>query len=362
MGRTDKISERQITVLIFLSLLSPLIRILPRSTVALGGKPSWLSPVPAAIVGVLYILLMDWFFKKRTLGEGLGELLGKSIGKFGGNVFSILCALWMTFYAGFIARSAAERLLSAVYGEGGTEIFVIISLILAVIAAAGPTKNLARTAEIIMPIIITVLIFAVAFSVTDIKLNYLFPITHLDAGAIVLGGLPIVDIFGFWVFFAFLLGYADRTKDGVKHGIRWLLILSLSALGVMLVTVGGCSAELSGKLQQPFFAMIRNIQVLGIIERVEALVIAIWVMTDFTMLAAALMIAAEIWKQVLGVRKRRIFVFPSAALSCACAFLIAPNAFRLQWWSELGIPLVNLVFAFILIPLALIIGKLRRKI
>ena len=136
----------------------------------------------------------------------------------------------------------------------------------------------------------------------------------------------------------------------------------LVALGVMAVTVGGCSAPLALKLQNAFFSMIRNIVLLGVVERVEVLIVAVWVITDFTLIAAAVMTAAEIWRGVLEARRRTAFVYPTAAAATALAFLIAPNAFRLRSWSEIIVPLVNMSFTLLIIPLTLVIGRLRKKI
>ena len=362
MGKTDKISMRQLIVMIFLGLLSPIIRILPRSPIFLGGRATWLSPVPGMIVGLIYLIVLRALLKNRAPGEGLGQMFERSLGKAMGKVVSILCVLWLTLYTGFVLRSAAERLLSAVYGEGNTILFIIISIIIAVIAAVGQIKSFARTVELAMPIIVAVFILVLIFSATEIKIDYLLPVTYMDAGAIALGALPMIDIIGFSVFFMFLLGNAEKSKSDKKNEIRWMFYTMLAALGVMVVTVGGCSAELSLNLQNAFFTMIRNITVLGVVERVEALAVAIWVITDFTMLAAVLIITAEIWRGVFEVPKRKVFVYPEAVFASICSGVITQNAFDLIWWSEIAIPAGNIFLAFVLIPLVLFIGRLRKRI
>lgn len=362
MGKADKISMRQLAIMIFLSLLSPVIRILPRSAVYLGGAPAWLSPIPAAAIGVAYLLALRPLLKNRLPDEGLGQLLERSLGKAAGKAVAALCALWLTFYTGFVLRSAAERLLSAVYGEGNTIVFIIVSIIISMLGAVGLTKSLGRTVEIAAPVIVAVFVLVVIFSATDINPDYLLPVTYLDTGAIALGAVPMIDILSFSTFFLFLLGHTRILEKDKKYEIKWMLYLMLAALGVMVVTVGGCSAPLSLKLQNAFFTMIRNITVFGVVERVEALVVALWVVTDFALLASVLMIVSEIWRGVAGTPHRRAFVYPTAAAAAICAIVISPDAFDLQLWSELVIPAVNLLFAFIVIPLVLVIGKLRKKI
>ena len=114
-------------------------------------------------------------------------------------------------------------------------------------------------------------------------------------------------------------------------------------------------------MENAFFMVIRNIRVFGVIERAEAVVVAVWIVTDFIFLSSVLMIAAEIWKTVAGVKRRTFFVLPCAALSGAAAFLVAGNAFAFQRWSDFIVPAVNLLLAAVLIPAVMAVGKLRRR-
>ena len=97
------------------------------------------------------------------------------------------------------------------------------------------------------------------------------------------------------------------------------------------------------------------------LTRVEAVVVALWIVTDFVFLAALMMSAAEIWRTVAGAKKRAPFAWPGAVLAGAAAFLIARNAFDFQRWSDYLVPAINLTLCGAVAPVVLVIGKLRRK-
>jgi len=358
----DKITSRQLTALIFVSLLSPIIRLLPRAAVAQAGHLAWLSVIPGAAVGLIYILPVTRLFTRRQTPDGLMGLMCRSIGSFGGKLISVLCALWLIVYAGFLARSAAERLLSSVYQSGSPAAFMLVLLAAALLAASGSARSLFRTGELFALMILVVLVLTIVFSLPQAEVKNLLPVTWGDAGRIALGTLPIVDILGLHLYFYFLAGHLKSGENLRSQAVKWFF-LSLGAIfAITAVTVGAFSPELALKEQHAFFILIRNIEILDVIERVEALVITLWILTDFALLAAVFMIVGEIFRGVFPSVKRQAFTVPAAVLSGLCSFFIVGSAFTLEHWSDFYVPAVNIFITFLLIPAVLIIGVILRKI
>lgn len=361
MENGDKITTHQLMVMIFLSLLSPLIRILPRFSVSFAGHTAWLSAIPAAIFGVLYLCFISHFFKYSEQGDSLYTIGMKSLGKIGGTIFAVLCVLWLLFYAGFITRSAAERLLASVYQEGRPPAFIIITIFVAIVSASGTTKALVRTGEVLLPIIGLVLTFIILASIKDVKTEYLLPVTYRDTGKILLGSVPIIDIIGAQAYFMFLAGGVTDRELIKKKSVKWLIINMICVFAIMIVTVGFCAPELTLKFHNAFFMVIRNISVFGIIERIEALIIAVWILTDFMLISSLLMIIGELMKNIIKSAKRRPFVIVSGIITAIIALYIASNAFTLLIYSDFFVPAVNMVFTFVIIPAVLITGLIRGK-
>ena len=73
--RTDGISRRQLSMLLFVSALSPLIRQAPGMAVQSAGSAVWLSALLALVPLPLAGLLLGRLTRKRVPGEGLGGVL-----------------------------------------------------------------------------------------------------------------------------------------------------------------------------------------------------------------------------------------------------------------------------------------------
>ena len=348
--------------LCYASLLSPMIRLLPHTAILLAGRAAWLSPIAAVIGGGAWLLLVKAFFRNRNDGEGFAEMCQRCIGRPLTSVLTGAVALWLTFYCGFLLRTFAERFLSTVYSHGNTPIFIAVTLLICMVAATGTVKSLARSAEVFALLINSIFAAVVIFSLVNVKSEHLLPVTAEDAGNIALGALPIINIVGIYAYCTFLMRYVDKKPGEGREAFKWMLRLAVFSFFLMFITVGSCSAELASGLQSPFFMMVRNVTLLGFIDRIESVLIAIWVATDFLLLSFLYIIIGDVGRRLTGARSRKAFVFPAGALSAVCAFAMADNAFNLQGLSEKVIPMVNMVFAFGVMPIIYVVGKARRKI
>ena len=206
MGKGERISPRQLSVLIFVSLLAPMMRILPVSAVMLGGKATWLSPLPALAAGLLVYFILGRLLKGAPEGAGLPGLAIRSLGSLGGRVFCLLLALWLTLYAGFLARTSAERMISAIFPLGEPWLLAAVILSVSLLAAWGSLRALARSAEIFMPLLLLVLSVVILSALWDIKPEYLLPVTYQDALPILSGAIPTLDVMSLSVVFLCLRG------------------------------------------------------------------------------------------------------------------------------------------------------------
>ena len=68
----------------------------------------------------------------------------------------------------------------------------------------------------------------------------------------------------------------------------------LMVTAVSLAVLGNFGAELTARLTRPFFSLVRNLEFFGSLERIEALVVTLWVFPDFLLVSALLYTAQHI--------------------------------------------------------------------
>jgi len=358
---SDRISVRQLRALFLASVLSPGIRLIPNSTVHFAGSASWLSPLAALIPVLLYCLFPAAVLAGRKEGESLRETVFSAVGRPAGMMLFLLLGAWLSFYTGFLLRVDAERLHATIFKEGRVLIFAAAGLVLIVTAARGKVRALARLAEVCVPLLIGVFVFSCVLAIADVKTEYLLPVTKQDLPGVLAGAVPVLNVFAVLSYFLLFMG---ETEKGT--GIRQLFLRSgfwsvVGACAVTVTVVGVLSAPLANHLNNPFFVMARNLSVLGTNERVEAVVIALWVVTDLIYAAAVLRASANAVHAAVQKGKVTGYVWITAAGALAGAVFCAKDAFVLSRVSEYIVPAINLFFTCILFPVLFLVGAIRKK-
>ena len=138
--------------------------------------------------------------------------------------------------------------------------------------------------------------------------------------------------------------------------------------------MGTFGPELTARLTHPFFSLVRNLVFFSTLERIEALVVTLWIFPDFLLVSLLLWSAQLCLRLVLcrggtapgekrlDMRQGRWVIPLCGAAVIAAGLLIASTPKNLQLWSGKIIPGLNLSFAFLFLPLTYGIGRLRKTL
>ena len=361
MTRNDSLTLRQMLALTFVCLLSPAIRLLPRSAAMAGGSGGWLAPILAAPAAAALAAVLCRLMASRRGSEGLVGVLLRIWGRLPGRAICAALMLWMVFYTGILLRTGAERLLSTVYTGGGPALFMAVTAAGAGIVSLGRLRSLGRLGEVSVPAMCGILALVLLLALPDVEPAELLPEPGREKGVLA-ASIPVLSVVSKCVFPLLLTSGLERAERPLPRALRWLGLLLLILVGITAATVGAMSASLTARLQHPFFVMIRNISVFGIIERIEAVVIALWVIPDLVFAAALLRAEGVLLSAVTGRTIGRPLHLVFAAGAMICGLAAARDAFSLERLSRELVPAVNLALAFGLMPLSLLVGRLRRVI
>jgi spore germination protein KB len=373
MRQGDRISRRQFVATAFVAALAPLIRRFPGVLARSAGRSAWFSVLLSAIPVAALIALLALFFRKRTAPTGFSELLCDALGTVIGRALTVLYALWFLFYAGFLLRAGAFRFVSTVYPDAKPWIFIAVTALLCLFGALGSLQTLARTAMIFRPLLVIVFSAAVLLTLKDLDFGLLLPVTAADLlpdGVCALETAGTLSVASCMAFLGDRLVAPLRPRDFVGWAAGLLVLLGLLTASC----IGMFGPELTAKLSFPFFMLVRDMTVLGALERTEPMVIALWVFLDFTFVSLLLQIAAKNLRESFGFRpssgparfadlsRGRWLIPVCAALSVAAALLTGGSAAAFDLLSETVVPRVNALMICVLPLPALLIGLLRRRI
>jgi len=357
--KEDRISRRQFVAMAFVGTLSPLIRRFPQILAAIAGRSAWLSAAFAVIPAAVILAAAHFLFRRHPAGyrEVLTDVLGAALGR---TVIG-LYALWFLFYAGFLLRSGAVRFLSTVYPGAAATPFILVAAALGTLAASGSLRAIARSAMLFRPLLAAVLIAAPLLSLRDLDFSLLVPVTSADLLPNGIAALETVNALSSAACLAFL---GDRLEKPLRPRdyAPWAGLLLVLLGAVTAACIGVFGAGLTAKLRYPFFMLVRDISVLGSLERAEPVVIALWVFSDFVALSVLLRIAAENLRCSLGLSKPRRILPLCAAAAAAVGFCVARDTAAFALFSDAVIPLANAAMVFAVPAVVLLVGIARKKV
>ena len=352
MKETDSMTFRQYLAAIGLSVFSPLTRLLPSAVLKLAGFSGWLAPLLALpfLLGLIAVIRRLITAGDRTLG--LAEALERRLGRIPGKLFTGLLALWLVFYGGFILRSGGERIISTVYPSAGLGIFLPLLLLLSVVFAAGKLRWAGRSAFATLLFFAVALALVLAIAIPAVNADYLWPPVLRRPGKLLLAAVPAADVISPWVCFSFLRGRVTQDRRSLPRAFRGMAVLALLTVLFLVAVIGDMGPELAKRQQFPFFVMIKNLRLFDLMERFDALIIGLWMMTDYVFVGMLLASASVALQDLTGSRERRGWVLLCAAGTLAVSVFISRDAFAFFHVSEKLAPAGNLLIAFVLLPLA----------
>lgn len=252
--------------------------------------------------------------------------------------------------------------MTSIFGDDPIAPFVVLLLIISVILALGPIRNIARSSQIFVIVVLVMMGVVFLFACANVRKENLLPVTYLDAPEVLYGMEPIIMLMSCYFYYTFLIGHMEKREDDAKTVRRWVLLLTIVVFLILLSTIGNLSAELIIDIKNPFFTMVQDISAFGIIERMEAVAVTLWCISDVVYIASLLLAIKELWAGALNRKPNKWYVWIPAAAALVTALFILPEPFRLQVLSDDFIPWATIVMTVGVSFVIFLIGKLRRKI
>ena len=373
-NEVSKISGWQLISIGFIGILSPVIRLLPSQAVKLSGSFAWLSVILSILSVSLLYLILHRFMKNANTNQGFSEMIIRALGLKVGNIVLFIFALWLIFYTAFSLRGAADRYVVSIYEHSSKNTFIIIMLFLAFISTLGKFSSLGRSAEVFFPLLFATLLIILIFGFSDVDFNMLPPPTIKDAPKI-FSALPLCSTVLSTSFYSgFLLGKIKDSRKIGKTFFSWLIITVIFISTICAVTVGSFGPQLTATLSYPFFILVRNISIFGFIERLEAFIMGLWVISDYMFISLLFRIILSILSCVFTpIHDKTQISFNIQCEKCWLIWVFTPlillisivlpnNSFIISDISRNIVPFINLILLFLVLPAVTFIGIFRKRI
>lgn len=361
LSGSKKISIRQAIIIFILVTFNPAIRVIPSYTAKEAKEAAWLSPIVATILFIMLVLIWQKFYKSYKDSSLLG-INTDIAGKFIGSIINFIYLIWVVLLCSTYIRYFSIKLAGAILPEVDPNILIVSMLVLAVFFVRYGIVYLGRISEIILPILLIFFIFLVILLLTYVQKGYLIPVTFRSILPVVKGSMGISGILSYFTFI-FIYGDKINNKESIKKfGIQASIFLLITITLIIVCTVGTFSHFVIKKMQLPFLAAVKEISLFETLEKIESIVVAFWIFSDFVLISFFLILALHSIKSMFKLSDGRPLVSILGVLIYFLSMYLANNVFEMEALSNSFLIPGNIILGFIIPAIMLGIGILRKKV
>lgn len=355
----DKISVKQLFFVFTIIVSSPTTRFLPKYSAAAADQAGWLSPLFSTVPFLMLIFIIDNLiknYKDQSMADIISAILGRPLGK----LINVVYLLWTVWLTALYTRYYAERLTSSIYTTISNNVLILITLItIAYILRSGFTV-IARMSEILLPFIGAMLVLLSLFLLPKVRPDNVLPVYFNDIIPVMKGSLSSISILAY-LFLLFFLSDRLVNKKSFKFFGYIAAYINISSITlVVFICIGVLGYTVTQRAPMPVLITVKQISLMDTIENIEAVIIAIWLFADFTLISTLFVIMLNLIKSLFRLSDTRFLINILAVLMYFISQGISLTKFELEEFSnKLLLPLnITLGYGF---PLILLLASKLRK-
>lgn len=357
---TKRITSRQFFALTAFFTCGTSIIYVASTLASYAKQDAWISAAITPVFGMLFLWMyssLAAFYPSKNLVEIVFTLLGKWFGGFTVAAFVVLCLVdvsQITWYIGnFITHTMPE-----------TPMLVIntIMLMAVVIALFYGVEAMARSSEILMPIISIAIILSLVLISPKIHADNIVPVFDNGIGSILKGSFLLLS-YTTWPLIVLNMIYPSLTDDikkARKSGLLGYLWGSSIIFLITIITILVIGSSVAGTSSFPFYLLAREIEVGSFISRMEAVISIVWIITLYFKALLYFYGGIISLSQLLRLKDHKRIILPMGLLLLMLSLVVYPNSiYEAQWDKTTWIPFIA-TFSVALPGLLLILTAINR--
>lgn len=361
LSDSKKISIRQAMFLFLTIIFTPSIRIIPVFAAEKAKQAAWLTPSITVVILLLIALIWQAFYKKYK-DCSLLDIYSDIAGSFIGKILAVIQLVWIVMLTGLYVRYFDIRMVGSIYPNMNMNVFGILLLVVIAYTLRSGFSTLARFNEIFLPMLAIVFYILVILMLPNVKIGFLMPISYRSIIPIFTGSTAGMGILAYFTFI-FILGDKINNKEKIKKaGVTSCVFLLFALTAIVAITLGSFTYSVVQRVQLPFLVAVKQIALFNTLERIESVVVALWVLSDFVLISFFTLCALNILKFLFKLTEIKPFINIYMVLTFVLSNFIAKSVFEMDNLSRYILIPGNILLGLFLPAIILVVGKIRRKV
>jgi|GEM_PF-301443 len=357
----DKISVKQLLYVFTIIVSSPATRFLPKHAALYASQAGWLSPLVSTIPLLMLIFIIDSLINEYQ-EQSMADIINLIMGKYLGKLIVIIYLLWTILLAALYTRYYVERLTSSIYTTVSNDVLILLTLIPVAYMLRSGFTVIARMSEVLLPFIGAMLVILALFLLPRIRPDNVLPVYYNDIMPVIKGSMSTTSILAY-LFLLFFLSDKLVNKKSFKFFSYIATYVNISSIMlVVFICIGVLGYSVTQRAPMPVLITVKQVSLMDTIENIEAVIIAIWIFADFTLISTLFVVMLNLIKSLFKLSDTRFLINILAVLMYYLSQGISVTRFELEEFSNNPIIPLNIALGYGLPLLLLIVSKLRKSI
>lgn len=357
----NKISLRQLQILLILDIFGASVITLPRTAAQYGGQNGWLVVLGGSLIVVLQVYLLSILAERyadKTFVEFSNELLSKPIGI----ILSIGFGIKILIGTGLQLRICSEIIRQTMLFTTPLYALSLSMILVAVYLDLKGYEIRARTAEILIVIMIVPIFVVYILTGLNTDLTNLLPVFQINERDFFRGAWATAVSFQGVEFLLLVFPFINKPKKSVKASMQAVIFLGFLMIATTVLTTARFgSNDIKVKLW-PVLQMMDTVDFPGaFIERQDVLIITFWVVSAFACINAGVFLNAFVFSKVFKREKSYRKYIWAGALIIFIISLVPKDIVETYEWLNIYNKTLGTAYLFV-IPIVLLVISHFKKI
>ena len=281
-----KINSLQYSTILALLIYIPILGIGTHLIINMAKNDAYISTIIMGILGITIILLFNYihsYNKDKPISTTIINLYGKVLGNI---INTIICIIFLIISITYL-YNLSNFITSQFLNQTPTIIIVISITILITYNLSKGFQNMSRVSLILFTITLILYILTFIFLMPHTDINKLKPLLSNNITSITKAGIHLTFT-NILPIFALLCIPKNNIKDNQKLNkyitIFYIIAISLCII-VITATISTLGIYLTKMYQYPEYITLKEVNLLGFIERSENILSIQWILGYFVALS-----------------------------------------------------------------------------
>lgn len=359
MNALQKINKLEAISLIIMVTINQIIFNLPNHMINNVGSSTWLNIIVVSIIAILFCLLICKLFKSFPSQDiiDISEYLGNKVLKL---IIGILYLIFFLFIAG-VFLAYFTNCLRLVYFDRTPIVFLLLLFLIPVVYSTKlGIKPIASINLVITPVILFSMLMIFFITSKDFVPQRIFPILGFGINETFFKGLNNIFTFSAFSYLYFLLPILENPKDFKKITVISTIIsaiylfFSVICLLMMFPFISFSDGMLS------VYLLTRLIKLGRFFQRVDAILIFIWILSFLSFLSITICLINRILKKLVNLKSPNEMTYSICFIVFSIALLFR-NITDIKIVQNLFLKYVIISLVFVISLAILIFANIKQK-